>query len=91
MRGRGSVAFVNDRPTSDSLLDRLADPRPALILGTIAWIIAVVVVIVTNGGWSDTATTCAAGVGVGLAGYALFFLQRRSARRGSRGAQQGLV
>ncbi|MFD4367145.1 DUF2530 domain-containing protein [Rhodococcus sp. NPDC058521] len=82
---------MNDRPESESVLDRLADPRPALIVGTLAWLVAVVVVIVTQGGWSDTATTCAAGVGVGFAGYALFLAQRRSARRGDRGAQQGLV
>ncbi|TQC46445.1 DUF2530 domain-containing protein [Rhodococcus sp. WS4] len=77
-----------DRPP---LTQRLADPRPALILGTLAWVVAIVVVIVTGDRWSDALPTCIAGVVVGFLGYGLFALQRRAARRGSRGAQQGLL
>ncbi|MFC0450938.1 DUF2530 domain-containing protein [Rhodococcus jostii] len=77
-----------DRPP---LTQRLADPRPALILGTLAWAVAIVVVIVTGDRWSEALPTCIAGVVVGFLGYGLFALQRRAARRGSRGAQQGLL
>ncbi|MDT2003699.1 DUF2530 domain-containing protein [Rhodococcus opacus] len=77
-----------DRPP---LTQRLADPRPALILGTLAWAAAIVVVIVTGDRWSEALPTCIAGVVVGFLGYGLFALQRRAARRGSRGAQQGLL
>lgn len=81
---------MNDRPEPDSTLNRLADPRPALILGTLAWVVATMVVFVTTGVSSDAFSTCLAGIGVGIAGYGLFLWQRWSARRGARGAQKGL-
>ncbi|WP_072687153.1 DUF2530 domain-containing protein [Rhodococcus marinonascens] len=79
---------IADRPP---LSQRLADPRPALILGTLAWAAAAVVVIITGDRWSSALSTCIAGIVVGCLGYGLFALQRRAARRGSRGAQQGLL
>ncbi|NLE78137.1 MAG: DUF2530 domain-containing protein [Rhodococcus sp.] len=82
---------MNDRPDPNSTIDRLADPRTALILGTFAWAVATMVVIITGGDASDTLWTCIAGVAVGAAGYGLFLWQRWSARRGARGAQQGLL
>jgi hypothetical protein len=82
---------VNESADRPPLTQRLADPRPALILGTLAWAVAIVVVIVTGDRWSDALPTCIAGVVVGFLGYGLFALQRRAARRGSRGAQLGLL
>jgi len=82
---------VNESADRPPLTQRLADPRPALILGTLAWAVAIVVVIVTGDRWPDALPTCIAGVVVGFLGYGLFALQRRAARRGSRGAQQGLL
>ena len=82
---------MNESADRPPLTQRLADPRPALILGTLAWAVAIVVVIVTGDRWSDALPTCIAGVVVGFLGYALFAAQRRAARRGSRGAQQGLL
>jgi uncharacterized membrane protein YjjP (DUF1212 family) len=82
---------VNESADRQPLTRRLADPRPALILGTLAWVVAMVVVIVTGDRWADALPTCIAGVVVGFLGYGLFALQRRAARRGSRGAQQGLL
>ncbi|MEV0947794.1 DUF2530 domain-containing protein [Rhodococcus sp. NPDC049939] len=76
---------------SPTLTQRLADPRPALILGTLAWAAAAGVVIVTGDRWANALPTTIAGVVVGCLGYGLFALQRRAARRGSRGAQQGLL
>ncbi|MFD9663385.1 DUF2530 domain-containing protein [Rhodococcus sp. NPDC059968] len=82
---------MNESADRPPLTQRLADPRPALILGTLAWAVAIVVVIVTGDRWLDALPTCIAGVVVGFLGYGLFALQRRAARRGSRGAQQGLL
>ncbi|MDV6285657.1 DUF2530 domain-containing protein [Rhodococcus jostii] len=82
---------MNESADRPPLTQRLADPRPALILGTLAWAVAIVVVIVTGDRWPDALPTCIAGVVVGFLGYGLFALQRRAARRGSRGAQQGLL
>ncbi|QTJ65792.1 DUF2530 domain-containing protein [Rhodococcus sp. ZPP] len=82
---------MNETADRQPLTRRLADPRPALILGTLAWVVAMVVVIVTGDRWADALPTCIAGVAVGFLGYGLFALQRRAARRGSRGAQQGLL
>ncbi|MGV9867877.1 DUF2530 domain-containing protein [Rhodococcus koreensis] len=82
---------MNETADRRPLTQRLADPRPALILGTTLWAVAMVVVIVTGDRWSDALPTCIAGVVVGFLGYGLFAVQRRAARRGSRGAQQGLL
>ncbi|WP_068161613.1 DUF2530 domain-containing protein [Rhodococcus phenolicus] len=69
---------------------RLADPRPALTVGTLAWVVATVVVLVAGDRWSAALPVCVAGIIVGLLGSALFLVQRRAARRGHRGAQVGL-
>ncbi|MFX1756413.1 Protein of uncharacterised function (DUF2530) [Rhodococcus gordoniae] len=70
---------------------RLADPRPALAVGTALWVVATVVVLWVGGDLRDDALPiCVAGILVGLLGTALFLLQRRAARRGDRGAQVGL-
>ncbi|MEU5840708.1 DUF2530 domain-containing protein [Rhodococcus sp. NPDC047139] len=70
---------------------RLADPRPALAVGTGLWVAATVVVLAVGGDLrEDSLPVCVAGILVGLLGTALFLIQRRAARRGSRGAQRGL-
>ncbi|NLU82433.1 DUF2530 domain-containing protein [Rhodococcus sp. HNM0569] len=81
---------MHTTPNEPAVLTRLSDPRPALLLGTVAWLVACVVVLVTDGAGS-TLAVCACGAAIGVLGYALFFVQRRAARRGDRGAQQGLV
>ena len=70
---------------------RLADPRPALAVGTGLWVVATVVVWSVGGDLRDDALPiCLSGILLGLLGTALFLLQRRAARRGARGAQVGL-
>ena len=71
------------------LPQRLVDPRPILIIGTLAWLIAFCVLLLTaeHGQWLWTTL---AGWALGLLGYAVSRWQRLAARRGSRGAQQGL-
>lgn len=70
---------------------RLADPRPALAVGIALWAVAsVVVLFVGDDRRADLLPVCIAGIVVGILGSALYLVQRRAARRGSRGAQTGL-
>lgn len=68
----------------------LADPRPVLAVGILAWAIATLVVWTSGTHWHDARPICLMGLAVGAAGYAIFWIQRRAARRGAKGAQQGL-
>lgn len=71
---------------------RLADPRPALAVGIGLWGVASVVVFFGSDDLRENVLpVCVAGIVVGLLGSALFLVQRRAARRGSRGAQTGLL
>lgn len=67
----------------------LADARPFAVLGTVAWVVAAVVLALQgmHGVWL---WTCVAGALVGLGGMSLMHWQRGAARRGSRGAWLGL-
>lgn len=68
----------------------LLDPRPVVIIGTLAWafaLLATMLVVEVN---TRTVTLCAVGVGVGALGSAVYALQRRAVLRGSAGAQNGL-
>ncbi|TSD45794.1 DUF2530 domain-containing protein [Rhodococcus sp. KBS0724] len=80
---------MNETPNTTTVIDRLSAPAPALVVGTLAWVIATAVVLLSGDRWSGALPICYAGIGVGFLGYSLFWLQRRAARRGSRGAQQG--
>lgn len=63
-------------------------------LGTVLWFIAgaVLLVLHLHAGrpLDDWFGACIAGSSLGLVGYVLFRWQRHAARRGSRGAQDGL-
>ncbi|PTR28707.1 uncharacterized protein DUF2530 [Rhodococcus sp. OK519] len=72
-------------------MERLSDPRPVLAVGTLAWVAATVVVLLAGERWNAALPVCYAGTALGLLGFGLFLVQRRAARRGSRGAQQGLT
>ncbi|QIS17535.1 DUF2530 domain-containing protein [Nocardia terpenica] len=83
-RYRGGVP-----PTVPQIPPRLTDPRPVLAVGVVLWAIATVVVWVI-GSWAPARPICLMGLVVGLLAYGIFALQRRSARRGDKGAQKGL-
>lgn len=70
---------------------RWTNPLPVVVVGTVIWLVVAVVATVVGARWQEVATVSWAGVGVGLLGGALFAWQLRAARRGSRGAQQGLI
>ena len=62
--------------------------RTVIGVGTILWLAAAAVVLVT--GPLLVLTTCLVGAGLGGVGWAVFAWQRAAARRGSRTAQSGL-
>jgi hypothetical protein len=68
---------------------RLTDPRPVLATGTVVWAVATGVVW-TVSRFAAERPLCLMGLAVGLLGYTVFAVQRRSARRGDKGAQLGL-
>lgn len=82
---------MTDQPTPTTRHARLYDPRPAMIVGTVGWMVALIIIGFTEGTSSSAFAVCVAGIVVGALGYGLFRLQRAAARRGSRGAQQGLT
>ncbi len=64
-----------------------------IAVGTAAWVVALVVVLVraaTGHTNSMVIATCAVGAALGVLGYGVFYWQRRAVRSGSRGSQQGL-
>ncbi|MGH3717947.1 MAG: DUF2530 domain-containing protein [Pseudonocardiaceae bacterium] len=68
---------------------RLADPRPVVGVGTLAWFTATVVLLITNGppAWI---WACLTGGLLGLIGFAMIHWQLSAARRASRGARRDL-
>ena len=77
-------------PAPPALPARLLDPVPVIAVIAVAWLVAVLLAF-TVPGLHDWRPVTVAGLGVGLLGTSIFLLQRRSARRGDRGAQQGLT
>ncbi|MEN4477511.1 DUF2530 domain-containing protein [Mycolicibacterium cosmeticum] len=69
---------------------RLLEPVPVIIAIATGWLIAVALAF-TVPALHDWRPITVAGLGVGLLGTSIFLLQLRSARRGDRGAQRGLV
>ncbi|MDI9914866.1 DUF2530 domain-containing protein [Rhodococcus sp. IEGM 1379] len=80
---------MNETRNTTHLIERLSAPAPALVIGTAVWVVATVVVLLSGDRWSSALPVCYAGIGVGFIGYGLFWIQRRAALRGSKGAQQG--
>ena len=81
---------ANPPPEPPSLPARLLEPAPVIVVIAIGWLIAVALAF-TVPGLHDWRPIAVAGLGVGVLGTSIFLLQRRAARRGDRGAQQGLT
>ncbi|WP_345352200.1 DUF2530 domain-containing protein [Rhodococcus olei] len=69
---------------------RLTDPRPVIVIGTLAWLVATGVVLASGDRWASALPICWAGLALGVLGSLLFVVQRRASRRGRRTAQRGL-
>ncbi|MEH6820891.1 MAG: DUF2530 domain-containing protein [Dietzia psychralcaliphila] len=68
----------------------LLDPRPVVLIGTLAWTIALLAMMLMDEVDMRSVILCAVGVGVGAIGTLVYALQRRAVLRGSAGAQGGL-
>lgn len=77
-------------PEVPPLPNYLLDPRPIVLLGTLAWTLALLAHMLMFEVDMRTVILCAVGVGVGAVGTAVYALQRRAVLRGSAGAQAGL-
>jgi hypothetical protein len=77
-------------PQPPPLPAALLDPRPVIAMLTLGWIVAVVAAFTVDSlqTWRPVAV---AGLGLSAFGTLLFLWQRQAARRGSRGAQTGLM
>jgi uncharacterized membrane protein YjjP (DUF1212 family) len=84
------VSNVTETPNVPQIPARLTDPRPVLVVGTVLFAIAALVVWVIGGDARDALPTCLAGLAVGALATSIFWIQRRASRRGSKGAQSGL-
>lgn len=84
---------MTDEPT-DPQVPRipgyLLDPRPVVIVGTLAWTVALLAAMLVDEVDMRTVILCAVGIGVGALGTFVYALQRRAVLRGSAGAQSGL-
>lgn len=81
---------ANPPPEPPALPARLLEPAPVIIAIAVGWLVALTLAF-TVPALHDWRPITVAGLGVGLLGTFIFLLQRRSARRGDRGAQQGLT
>lgn len=77
-------------PLVPPLPQGLADPRPVVGVGTLAWFTAAVVLLVANGP-SVWLGACVTGGLLGLLGFGMIHAQRNAARRGAPSAQQGML
>lgn len=80
--------------TPPGLPKRLVDLGPAVTVGTVAWVAALVVILVLEFGFDrDTGSwlnTAVAGIGLGFLGLTVVAWQRKASRSGSRGAQRDI-
>lgn len=84
---RASVDVVP--PAVPPLPRRLADPRPAVGVGTLAWFTAAVVLLIAQGP-SVWAGACVTGGALGLLGFAMIRAQRSAIRRETRSSPRDL-
>ncbi|KSU58559.1 DUF2530 domain-containing protein [Gordonia hongkongensis] len=68
----------------------LRAPEPVIVVGMIGWVVATVIVALTDLGGDRALPVCLVGLAVGLLGTTIVLVQRAGVRRGDRGAQEGL-
>lgn len=67
----------------------LADPRPAVGVGTVTWFAAAITLLI-SGGPTTWMWACLTGGLLGFVGFVMIYWQRRAAQRNARGAPQDL-
>ena len=85
------MSNVTETPHVPEIPARLTDPRPVLVVGTVLFALASLVVSISGDTARQALPTCLAGLAVGALATTIFWIQRRAARRGSKGAQSGLT
>lgn len=78
-----------DDPEPPALPAALLNQWPVIFTIAAGWLVAVILAF-TVPALDDWRPVTVAGLGVGVLGTSIFLWQRRSARRGDRGAQVGL-
>ncbi|MEO9327085.1 DUF2530 domain-containing protein [Gordonia aurantiaca] len=81
------MSDVDDIP---ELPRALRAPEPVIVVGMLAWVVASVVVAITDVGGDKALQICLVGLAVGLLGTTIVFVQKAGVRRGAKGAQVGL-
>lgn len=81
---------MSDPIDPPELVTRLARPTPAIAVGIAVWVLVAVAAWVVPA-WRAATPVALAGIVLGVVGFGLYRLQLRSARRGDRGAQEGLT
>jgi hypothetical protein len=76
-------------PQPPALPPALLKPWPVIVVITAGWLVATVLAFTVEA-LSECRPFAVAGLGVGVLGTSIFLWQRSAARRGSRGAQEGL-
>jgi Protein of unknown function (DUF2530) len=76
-------------PEPPALPPALLKPWPVIVVITVGWLVATALAF-TVAELAECRPFAVAGLGVGVLGTTIFLWQRRAARRGSRGAQDGL-
>ena len=81
---------TDDPPQPPALPAALLAPWPVIVAITGGWLVAAVLAFTVSAlhEWRPIAV---AGLGVGVLGTSIFLWQRHAVRRGSRGAQSGLI
>jgi hypothetical protein len=81
---------VSVAPEPPALPALLLKPWPVIVVITAGWLIAIVLAF-TVPGLHEWRPYTIAGLAVGALGTSIMLWQRRAVRRGSRGAQRGLI
>lgn len=81
---------TNDPPQPPALPAALLEPWPVILVIATGWLIATILSF-TVAGLHHWRPFTLAGLAIGVLGTSIFLIQRRAARRGSRGAQSGLT
>lgn len=87
---KATLGTMSDAPEVPELPPSLRAPEPVIVVGMVAWLIATIVVGVTEWGGGRSLAVCLTGLVIGVLGTAIFLIQRAASRRGDRTAQRGL-
>jgi hypothetical protein len=77
-------------PEAPELPRALTAPEPVIVAGMLAFLVATIVTAIWGRDWGHALQISLVGLGVGVFGCTLVYVQKWAVRKGRRGAQQGL-